>query len=142
VFAGYAAQSFKAPLADVHTPDYGATLDWYISPLWTLRAQLDHAIDDTTIPGASASNDTTALMSLDHELESDLLLDVHAGVTHESYIGTNRHDDAPVAGVAMTWLVNRTLDLSVQYQWAGRSSNAADANYTQNGVLVSTRLQI
>jgi hypothetical protein len=142
VFAGYAAQSFKAPLGNLDTPDYGATLDWYVSPVWTLRAELDHAIDDTTVPGTAASNDTTALVSLDHEIEADLLLDVRAGLTHESFIGTGRRDDAPGAGFTITWLVNRMLSLSAQYQWAGRSSDIPGLDYSQNSIFLSTRVQL
>ncbi len=142
VFVGYLSQNFKAPLKSVDGIDYGANISWYPTPLWTVHVSVDHAIDDTDLGAASATNDLRINAGVDYELLRDVLVTGQIGYTNQDFVGIARHDEIPGAGLQVTWLINHNISLSGQYQYAQRSSNALNQDYSQNIFLFAAKLQI
>ena len=142
VFAGYVDQRFNDPLPDVSTVDYGAALDWFATPLMTFHVRAARILNDTTIAGASVSDDRTAGLSLDYELLRNLL--VHAGgdFTHSDFRGTPRSDELWDGWMSADYLINEYLSARASYRYTHRNSNAAGEDFDDNTVLLGLHFQL
>lgn len=147
VFIGYLDQNFKKQsgilhLADVNGLDYGANINWYVTPVLTLHLGAARTIDDTTIPGASAIDDQSVYLDADYELRRDIIIQGQVGFLTQRFVGLSRTDDAPTAGFEITWLINHNFRAFLQFNYNDRNSDVPGADYTQNVVMLGLRSQL
>ncbi len=142
IYAGHMQRHYKAPLTDVSGVDYGGNLTWYASPLTTVRLRGSRSVSDTTLAGASGSDDRSISLSIDHELARNILLTGDVGYTNSDYPGIIRQDDLITAGAGVEYLLNRYFSLKAKYSYEDRSSNVAGASYTDNMISLGLKAKL
>lgn len=127
IYAGYLeqhyAQDVTNPLRSAAGIDFGSSLNWYTTPRLTVHLNAWHVLTDVTIVGSSASSDEAMQLSADYEMLYNVILQGYFGYTHSKFIGLDRTDQYPSAGIAARYLVNRYLSAKLSYDFSERSSS-------------------
>ena len=131
VFVGFAHQDFRA-FRGVDAVNYGAKLHWFATPLLTVHLTASRLFNDTTIGGASITDDQSAALALDYELLRNLILQAHVKFTDSRFVGTSRDDKLFESGLTAKYLINRYMSANAGYAWQRRSSSAAGQGFTDN----------
>jgi hypothetical protein len=142
IFAGYVEQRFNNPLPDVQGFDYGAQLEWYVSPMLTLNLRLARVLNDTTIDGASVSDDQMARVGFDYELLRNVIVHGAVDYMHSKFRGTDRSDELMGAGVSVDYLINEYLAAHAGYRYLRRTSNVAGEDFDDNVFMAGLRFQL
>jgi hypothetical protein len=132
VFVGYLDQQYDAPLEDVGGLDFGATLDWSVTPLTTLHLLAARTVNDTTFAGVSGIDDQTIGLSVDHDLLRNLVLRARIAYTDSQYRGQSRKDGLTDAGLGVDYLLNQFMSVSARYTYQLRSSSDTGQGYSDN----------
>jgi hypothetical protein len=132
LFVGYLDQSYRAPLKDVSGLDYGANLDYYATGFLTLHLTASRTVNDTTIAGASASNDQLVGLSADYELLRNLIVQANASYHDSKYNPDIRDDKYTDLGLGVKYLINRYFSAHLRYTYEHRDSTVTGANYNDN----------
>ena len=114
VAVGYISQTFDSPSYD-KIDGFGARaqLEWFPSQLTTVTATGSRTIEDAGITGAAGYLSTAVGVAVDHELMRNVLLNANLTYTSDEYEGIDRTDDRLQASASATYLVNRTLGISL-----------------------------
>ncbi|MBA4208063.1 MAG: hypothetical protein C0454_00860 [Parvibaculum sp.] len=135
VFVGYQKQEYDDPtLSDIDGIAFGANVDWFVTPLTTIRFEAASTIEETISAGASGFTDNSVGLRVDHELMRNVILGGRASFANNDYEGINRSDDVTRAGLSVDYLLNRNFSLSLGYGYTDRNSNFAGRDYTTNEV--------
>ncbi len=143
VYVGYREQQYDAAaLEDVSGVSYGANLNWYATPLTTLRFTALSDLEETIEAGASGNERTALGAAVDHELLRNLILTADASYENEDFIGSSREDDTYTFGFGGTYLMNRHFRLGLNYKFTSRDSTDLGEDYDENliGVFIRTDL--
>jgi hypothetical protein len=138
-FVGYLDQQYVAPLEDISGLDFGAALDWSLTPLTTLRLFAARAINDTTYAGVSGIDDRTINFSVDHSLLRNLVVRANVGYTNSNFEGSSRTDQTFNAGAGGEYFLNRYLSLALRYDFQKRDSNTGQQVFTNNLFSIAVR---
>lgn len=140
VYIGYQEQEYDDPtLPDISGLSYGASVDWFVTPLTTVRFEAAATIEETTTPGASGYMDQSVGLRVDHELMRNVILGAHAGYANLDYEGVGRSDDVIRAGLGVDYLLNRNFSIGVGYDFTDRDSNVGGFDYTRNQIGLTLR---
>jgi hypothetical protein len=142
VFVGYAKQVFRAPLENVGGIDYGATLDWYPTELLTVHLNAQRRFDDTTLDGATVSDNQSVTLAADYELLRELILQTHVGFTDADYAGIARRDRYLEAGLSGRYFLNRYMRLDAAYTYSHRSSSVPGQDFADNAFNLGLHFQL
>jgi hypothetical protein len=123
-FAASQFGSHQAPLAE-------AELIWNPSGMTTVTGSLTRSIEDAAQEGIAGYTYTSARLTLDHEYRRDVLLRFSAGVQSADYLQGGGRSDGFTVGAGVSWLLNRQMRLSVDY-------NFTDQRGTSNPTLLTT----
>jgi hypothetical protein len=123
-FAAKQFGSHQAPLAE-------AELIWNPSGLTTVTGSLTRSIEDAAQEGIAGYTYTSARLTLDHEYQRNVLLRLSAGVQRADYLQGGGQSNGFSLGAGVTWLLNRNLRLSADY-------NFTDQTSTSNPTLLTT----
>ena len=123
-FAASQFGSHQAPLAE-------AELSWNPSGMTTVTGSLTRSIEDAAQEGIAGYTYTRAMLTLDHEYRRDVLLRFSAGVQSADYLQGGGRSDGFSLGAGVSWLLNRQMRLSVDY-------NFTDQRGTNNPAFQST----
>jgi hypothetical protein len=140
VFISYLDQSYDDPtLEDVNGWSGGLGLTWLPTTLTTVNARITSSIDQTTDQYSSGYLRTLYSLRVDHELLRNLQLMGMVSYTNNNY---QLIDDAPEdardkdkywsAAIGATYFFNRSLYLSVSYNYNDFSTNVPNDNFTAN----------
>lgn len=143
VYVGYREQQYDAAaLEDVSGVSYGANLNWYATPLTTLRFTALSDLEETIEAGASGNERTAFGAAVDHELLRNLILTADASYENEDFIGSSREDDTYTLGFGGTYLMNRHFRFGLNYKFTSRDSTDLGEDYDENliGVFIRTDL--
>ena len=132
IFLGYLDQRFAAPLPDVSGLDFGANLDWYVTQLTTVRVAAARVVNDTTFDGASAMDDESVRISVDHELLRNLVLHGIVSYTDSRFHGIARDDEIIDAGFGADYFLNPYLSVGAKYTHQSRDSNITSQSFSDN----------
>lgn len=132
IFVGFVSQKFKAPFKSASAVDYGASLHWYATSLMTVHLSASRLFHDTTIAGASATDDQSVSLAVDYELLRNLILQAHVDLTDSRFLGTGRDDKLLETGFTAKYLINRYLSADAGYAYQRRSSSAAGQGFTDD----------
>ncbi len=140
VFAGYQEQSFDDPsFSPVSGIAYGAAIDWYITPLTTLRFSADTAIEDTTSGGASAFESQTVGVGVDHEFLRNLVASLDVEYTEEDFASSARKDEIYDVEVGIDYLIDQVFSVGLFAGYEERDSSIAGDSFSRE--IVGVRLR-
>ena len=136
VFGGYHEQIYDA-LGDVDGYDFGASLEWSVTPLTTINASLSRDIKESNRLGASGNLQTNTTIELHHELTRALMLSADAAYINNDFVGSGREDTAWAFGVAAEYKLGRSLSILGNYRYRSRESNVLGQDYDRGRAGVS-----
>lgn len=146
LYLGYLQQSFAQnvvhPLKNVSGFDYGAQLDWFVSPVLTVHLNGKRSLDDVVLSGVSVADNKSVALSADYEFRPNIIVQVRASYADTRFVGSTRTDRYPGLGVGVVYLVNRYASLDLNYNYSGRSTNIAAFKYTDNTVSIGLKLHL
>lgn len=135
VYAGYQSQEFDDPtLSDIDGLAYGANIDWYVTPLTTIRLEAASTIEETITAGASGFTDSSVGLRIDHELMRNIIIGGSASFSNQDFEGVVRDDDTIRAGASVDYLLNSNLSLRLGYNYTDRDSTVPTLDFTRNEV--------
>ena len=117
---------------------------WLPTGLTTVTASLTRSVEDAAQQGTAGFTQTTAKLTVDHELQRDLLLHAYAGLQHADFLQGGTQQTSATFGFGATWLVNRWVQLSGTYDYTMQRGAATTAlpisgDYTRSLALVTLR---
>jgi hypothetical protein len=137
VFVGYVAHEFDdARLGTIDGITLGADLTWNMTELTTVKIALSRTVSETTLSNTSGTFDTNFDVSADHELLRQLIISARAGLGLQEFEGSSRDDSHARFGFGAKYLVNRRLDLLLDYDYTRRDSDAAGSDFTENLIML------
>ena len=143
VFAGYQEQAFEdAGFAPVSNLAFGAAVDWFVTPLTTLRLRADSAIEDTTSGGASSFERRSASVGVDHEFLRNLIASADFEYAEEDFASSTRQDTTYDFELGVDYLINQAFSVGVFYGYEQRDSTVLGDGFSRNvaGVRVRSAL--
>ena len=148
---GYLQRNYQdARLSQLSGINGFLNLKYRPTKLTTVLAQVGRDINETTQQGVSGSLNTTANVSVEHELMRNVLLKVGGNVGYIQYQGYsqsnlsnlyNRHDVMYGGLASAKYLINRNLSTDVSYTYSSRDSNYLYSNYEVNQLMLNLRGQ-
>lgn len=135
VYVGYQEQSYDDPtLSDISGLAFGAGVDWFVTPLTTIRIDAASTVEETVAAGASGFLDQSVGLGIDHELMRNVIIGARASYANQDYEGIARSDDVIRAGFGVDYLINRNFSAGLDYGFTNRDSNVPGLDYTRNEV--------
>jgi len=141
-FVTYHDMSYDDPtLPNVSGWALGAALTWMPTLLTTVRGSITSDVQQTTNQYASGYLGTLYALRVDHELLRDLQLSARVSYRNNDYTlvadapeNVRQYDHAWSAGVGANYFINRSMYLSLSYDYSKVSSNLPIDDYTVNTV--------
>ena len=141
IYAGYHEQDYDA-LSDISGLDYGASIQWFVTPLTTVGLNASSTIEETTSVGSSGYTDQNISATVDHELMRNVILSGNLGYSNNDYEGIIRNDDIITGGLGVRYLVNRNAEARVGYDYTNRNSDVSGLDYTRNEIGFTVTLKL
>jgi len=141
---GWVKQSFKNPLfSDISGFGARGQVEWFPSQLTTVTFTGSRTVEDAGIVGASGYLSTNAGVQVDHELLRNVIISGQAGYGNDEYKGVDRNDKRYTAGVSATYLLNRSVGVTVGYNHFKQNSSGAagSGNFSVDKVGATLTLQ-
>jgi hypothetical protein len=98
---------------------------WTPDGMTTVTAQLSRSIEDTSAEGSSGAVYTTARVVLDHEYLRNVLLQARVRLQSAAFAQAGGTQTGAGAGAGATWLVDRHVRVSLNYDFSAQSGGAA-----------------
>lgn len=123
-----------------------AAAGWAPTGLTTVTATVNREGADAAQQGVSGMMLTSARLTIDHEYLRNLLLQASAGLERADFF-QGGHQSGSVFGVGCTWIMNRSMQMSVTYTQTdlhGTTSTALglSGGYSRGLGLVTLRLRL
>lgn len=150
-FIGYIDQIYQsAVFGHISGVDFGGSVVWNVTQLTSLSLRLTRTVEDinTAVLGGIANSpgflDTTAAVSIDHELLRNLLLSGTLSYTNDDFKNITRTDNIYSGTAGAKYLLNRHLYLGASYTYQRVNSNgqAAMIPFSQNIFLLRLSTQL
>lgn len=141
---GWVKQSFDNPrFSNISGFGSRAQVEWFPSQLTTVTFTGSRTIEDAGIVGASGYLSTNVGAQVDHELLRNVIVAGQVGYGNDEYKGLDRTDKRYTAGVSATYLVNRSLGVTVGYNHFKQNSSglAGSGDFTVDKVGATVTLQ-
>lgn len=133
IYGGYLWQYYDDPaFEDIKGVSFGAGLEWYTSPLTTVRLDARTTVEETTLPAATGYKAQSVRLGLDHELFPNLIVTASGAYQINDYKSITREDKLWSAGAKARYLLNRNLEIDLAYKYINRSTNAIGQDYVTN----------
>lgn len=143
VYVGYQRQTYDASYYSAASGlAYGANVNWFVTPLTTVRFSAASTIQESIDPAASGYWSQKVGIGLDHELLRNLILSGDVSYENDDFGDISRKDDVTSAVVGATYLLNNFFAVGINYGIVDRNSNVTGADYTQNQVGFTLRGQL
>lgn len=140
-FAGVRRETYDDPrLGPTLGAVSGASLTSTITPLITLKLQMDRTLQLTTVERSAAFRSTAVRFGYDHELLRQLMLGLDLAYTRNSFIGTRRVDESYDLNFTADYRMTSTVHLTARLARNERVSTG-DADFTRHRVGLGVRLQ-
>lgn len=149
--AGYLRQDYEEPYPDISKPLLGASLNWNVTRLSTVKFMTERKISDTTSSRFSGFVSTSTLLAIDHELRRHVLVNLSLNYISDDYQGigaAEREDSTYDYSIGPTYLINRNFRLSALYHRLKRDSNdntlasGVTNDYRKNIALIQFQAQL
>lgn len=141
VFAGYLNQDYVAPLEDIKGFNFGAVLEWYTTPLLTLRLTASRVPAATTIANASAQDNRNFGAGFDYEFRPNILVQGDVQYTKAVFEGAGRDDKLTSGRIGLRYLMNPYMSADARYEFSTRDSTVFGQGFNDNMIMIGLRLQ-
>jgi hypothetical protein len=120
-----------------------AQVEWFPTQLTTVTFTGSRTLEDAGIIGASGYLSTNVGAKVDHELLRNVILSAQASYGNDDYKGVDRQDKRYGGGVSATYLLNRSVGVTVGYNHFKQNSSglAGSGDFTVNKVGATLTLQ-
>jgi len=143
LYVGYQHQDYDdASFSSTGGIAYGAKINWFVTPLTTVRFAASSTINETIEFTASGYTAQQVGIGIDHELLRNLVLSGDIGYENDDFGDNPRRDDIYSVLVGATYLLNQNFAVGVNYGYLDRNSNMSGRDYTQNRVGITVRGQL
>jgi hypothetical protein len=143
LYVGYQRQNYDAAGAnDISGLSYGANVNWYVTPLSTVRFNAASTIEESDLGASSGYLRQVVGLGIDHELLRNLILSGDISYENDDYKGASRTDEYYGGAVGMSYLLNRYLALGLDYKVTNRNSDIPGIDYTRNRLTFTVRGQL
>lgn len=125
IFAGVSEQAYPHPQDDIKNPVLGANLDWNTTTLTTIGLNLEHLLWRTTSTNFVGYKSTSAVITIDHELLRNLILNASITRAENSYNGiglASREDSLFGVKTGVRYVANRHFSVTGEYIHLQRDS--------------------
>ncbi len=143
VYAGYQKQSFEdASFSAVSSLAFGAAVNWYATPLTTVRLRADSSLEDTSTGGSSSYERRSVGVGIDHEFLRNLVAVADFGYAEDAYSGSARQDETYNVDLGVDYLINRAFSVGVFYGYEQRDSNISGNSFSRDvaGIRIKSEL--
>jgi len=139
---GYAQRTYEDPrLEQVNGLIGDASLIWTASALTTVKLNAKSSIGESTIPGVSGVFYHDVGLQIDHSWRRWLIGTVKLGFGLDDYVGMAREDKRYLAGVGLTYKLNRSVQIKGEFQQYWLRSNVTGNDYAASVFLLGVRFQ-
>jgi hypothetical protein len=142
IYGGYASQSFDDPASpDVNTFDYGVSVNWFPTPLMTVRLSGQSTISPSTVANSSSYIDRGVTLDVTHSLTREITLTGDLSYANDHFEGITRTDDRYGAGFHAAYTLNRWFDLYAGYDYLRQDSTLTNNTFGQNLFTAGLRIR-
>jgi hypothetical protein len=141
-FAGYARRDYADPaLGSISNPWFESRLVWSPSGLTSFELTAERRVAETTYSRAAAFDASRFGLAVDHELLRNLLIGASVFTQNDRYEGVDRRDRRQVGALYCNYLVNRHLQLTLQFERLSRRAEI-DQQVTDDFAINSATLTL
>ena len=135
-YIGYLEQKYEAPLGTDNGLNFGANLLWSPTPTVDVRLGARHSIVETVVSQdfvpATDSNQKEITLGIDYAIRPNVILHGDVGYLDNDFTGTTRSDEITSFNVGGTYILNRYLSATAQFEHSERDSTIAGQDYSAN----------
>jgi len=117
-------------------------IDWNVTRLTTINLTAERTPLATIQAGSSVRVDSNATLSVAHELRRWLIVELHGGLEHWDFEDIDRSDNVKKAGASLSWIINRTAKVVVQYDYLDRNSDIDLADFSRHQAMIGLTLAL
>lgn len=140
VQAGVLSRTYRdARLRNFSGLSYNANVLWNVTPLTSLRARAQRAVEDTSSTSVAGNTRNDFSLGVDHELYRYVILSADASYGRFTPNGPGIGGDEYSIGVSGRYLVNRHWSFSGNVRHARRNSDSNFLRYNATSAAVSVR---
>lgn len=142
IAVGYTRREYDDPqLENLKGLIGNASLVWTASALTTVKLTGASTVGETTVTGVSGILYRDVGVQVDHAFQQWLIGTVKFGFGLDDYVGSSREDKRYLAGVGLTYKLNRMVQLKGEARREWLRSNVGGNDYTSDIFLIGLRLQ-
>ena len=142
ISAGYTVRRYADPLLpELQGVVADALLIWRATGLTTATLTAISRAEESTVPGVAGALRRDAGLQVDHAFRRWLIGTIRFGYGDDEYIGDGRHDTRTLLSLAITYKLNREIQLKGEYRHETLRSNAADSDYDADVFMAGLKLQ-
>ncbi|MEQ9142857.1 MAG: outer membrane beta-barrel protein [Parvibaculaceae bacterium] len=143
VVVGYLEQDYDSQaLADVDGLAADVGVNWYLTPLTTVRLGAGSSAQQSDTTGSGGYLSQSIELAVDHELLRNVIISVGGDFENNDFEGINRDEDIVGFGLNAQYLINRNMAVDAGYRYEERDSNVVGRDYDRNQIGVTLRLQM
>jgi hypothetical protein len=102
---------------------------WMPSERTTVTASVSRSVEDPQFGGTNGSINSVARLVVDYEYKRNVFLQARGNIQYAQYLQTGGGSQTSLgAGAGVTWLLNRNVRLSFDYDYAQLTGNANTTN--------------
>jgi hypothetical protein len=135
-YIGYLEQKYEAPLLRDNGFNFGANILWSPTPTVDVRLGARHSIVETVVSQdfvpATDSNQKEVTLGIDYAFRPNVILHGDVGYLDNDFTGTTRTDEITSFGVGGTYILNRYLSATAQFEHSNRESTIVGQDYSDN----------
>ncbi len=118
-----------------------ASLIWLASALTAVKLTAATSVSESTVPGVSGAFTRVVTTQIDHAFRRWLVATLKFSRALEDYVGSPREDLTYVASSAISYIMNREMQLKGEYRREWRVSSEPSNDYLAHIWLITLRLQ-
>lgn len=143
IYVGYQVQDYSdTALDNISGLAFGIDVEWYLTPLTTVRALASSSVEETINASASGYLSNSFGLGVDHELTRSIIVSADVGYTNDVYEGITRTEDTLTLDLGVDYLINRNFRAEFGYTYSSRDSDTAGRGYDNNVVGISLKAQL
>jgi hypothetical protein len=139
---GYLSQDYSNPLIPtVDGMSAGARVMWLMTPLMTVSLFTERSVAEIAAPDQQGRLDFSAGAQLDYEILRNLILSLEGVYKNEEFTGTSRSDDIVKLSAKLDYLLTRSFNFGLKYNYIDRSSENPLYDFDKHVVTMNVTAQ-
>jgi hypothetical protein len=139
---GYLSYDYDNPvIPSVDGLSAGARLMWLMTPLMTVTLFAERNVAEIAAQGQEGRLDFTAGAQLDYEILRNLILSLEGSYKNEDFLGIARTDDVIKLSAKLDYLVSRSINFGLAYNYIDRSSDIIVYDFDKHVVTLNVTAQ-